>query len=171
MSIAPITIEGTTQSQISLWGVGDEAIATLLGMLLATIVGVWTVRRTLRPIARQLYVATFLEFTGRYDSIFVALSEANSQAKAQTHADPAGDGRRAHEAETARLRYFNLCSEEYFLFTRKFIDRKTWRYWRSGIVRRMSETETRELWANVQGQYNKEFVEEMDRVIADSKAQ
>ena len=42
--------------------------------------------------------------------------------------------------------YFDLCSEEYFLWKNKYIDDKVWKEWKSGIEYAMSKTAFQEAW-------------------------
>ncbi len=57
--------------------------------------------------------------------------------------------------------YFDLCSEEYFLYTKGSIDDDTWKEWKSGIEYAFSKTAFSNGWkiVNLDTRYYPEFVD------------
>jgi hypothetical protein len=104
------------------------AIAEIAAVVIAAtaiIVTGWGIRD-------QLWIITFTEYTGRYAQI---VRELPSEAR-----DPGGgfDMKGLTKPERDGLlnvtrNYINLCSEEFYLRSRRKIDKETWSIWETGI--------------------------------------
>lgn len=107
---------------------------------------------SLRSVRDQLWLQTFSEYTRRYLDILDSLPE---EARVP---DESLDPNELRPAERRKLlislrRYFNLCSEEFYLRKRKRIDAETWRIWESGIQATMRLPTFRNGWTILGPEY------------------
>jgi hypothetical protein len=84
----------------------------------AAVIAVWFASRTFR---RSAELQAFLEFTKRYETIMDSLP---SRARTDTRWSPEVDPDLA-----IRLRYLNLCSEEFYLMQRGLLSKTVWSIW------------------------------------------
>jgi hypothetical protein len=105
-----------------------------LGIMLATATALFS---TVRNFRKQLQLSFFAEYTKRYQEIILNLPESINQ-------DDFNFDMLSEEEKNKTLRYmrvyFDLCSEEYFLWKSNHIDEKTWKEWESGIKYAFSKT-------------------------------
>lgn len=100
-----------------------------LGVLAAT--GLAIVM-SLRAVRDRLWLQTFSDYTRRYDDILDRLPEEARLQEQSLNLDELPTAQRGKLLVGFR-RYFNLCSEEFYLRKRKRIDGETWGIWESGI--------------------------------------
>jgi len=101
---------------------------------------------TVRNFKKQLQLNFFAEYTRRYQGIILNFPETiNEKDFSFSDLSPKD---RSHTLRYMRA-YFDLCSEEFFLWQSKYIGEKTWREWKSGIVYAFSKPAFREAWAIV----------------------
>lgn len=64
-------------------------------------------------------------------------------------------------------KYFDLCSEEFYLYQHKMIPSKVWGYWKEGMIITMRNQCFYETWKDlsIQKDYNKEFRNFMNIVV------
>jgi hypothetical protein len=153
-------ILGVTLSQV----VALTSVATLL-------VAAGAIYFSLRAVRHQLWLQTFTEFTRRYSDLAVELPGA-----ARDPAEQRSLAQFESEDQTRLLRfgrgYFNLCSEEHFLRSRKRIDEETWQIWCHGIDDMLRLAWLRDLWSELKHEYEcyepfHDFMSE--RVVARNK--
>src|SRR5689334_7030696 len=112
----------------SVMAIGDwAAVAAVLvaGAAIAT---------SLRSVRDQLRISTFLAYTERYSEVMARLPfEARRPGSGYSLARVNEDER---ETVLSAFRdYFNLCSEELWLHRSRWIDKRTWDIWHSGMRR------------------------------------
>ena len=111
---------------------------------------------TVRNFQKQLQLNFFAEYTKRYQEIILNFPESINES--DFNFDKLNDEERSKTLRYMRV-YFDLCSEEYFLWKSKHIDDKTWKEWESGIKYAFSKTAFREGWKRITMDtiYYKEF--------------
>ena len=95
---------------------------------------------------KQLQLNFFAEYTKRYQEIFLNFPESINQEDFDF--EKLSEGERSKTLRYMRV-YFDLCSEEYFLWKSGYIDKKTWKEWESGIKYAFSKIAFRLGWARV----------------------
>jgi len=99
---------------------------TLIGMLI-TAIGLWW---SIKSFKKQLRLNFFAEYTKRYQKIILNFPE--SVNKKDFNINKLSKVSRDKTLRYMRA-YFDLCSEEYFLWMHDDLDAETWKEWESGI--------------------------------------
>lgn len=120
-----------------------------------------------KGVRDQLWIDTFSVYTGRYMD---AMDRLPSEARR-----PGGDFRLATLSRSDResalggmRRYFNLSSEEFYLKSKRKIDRQTWEIWEAGINDATRLPCFRETWPELRAEYSfyAEFTSFIDNLAA-----
>ena len=115
-----------------------------LGIMLITATALFF---SVNGFRKQLQLNFFAEYTKRYQEIILNLPETINQANFSF--EELTEDIRAKTLRYMRA-YFDLCSEEYFLWKSKHIDDKVWKEWDSGIKYALSKKAFRDGWARIQ---------------------
>jgi hypothetical protein len=116
-------------------------------MLLATIVtalgGVGFVVVMVQTYKGQMNAQIFTELNQRYDEICKDFPEEawNSRFNLDTILPPA-----SRALTLCALRYLNLCSEEFYLYKRKYIRPQVWQIWEGEMLRSLRSPLFRREW-------------------------
>lgn len=117
---------------------GWIGIASTVIALLALLVAAWTFRQGAELDA-------FLAFTDRYEKIMSELPHEERLVDEWTHeVDP---------DYAIRLRYLNLCSEEFYLRKRFLLSGRVWKIWEAEIGRTLATSTYREAWPVLRRQF------------------
>jgi hypothetical protein len=115
------------------------AVVSIVGVII-TALALWF---TVRSFKDQLQLSFFADYTKRYQEITLNFPESINEK------DFSFEGL-SPEVRDKTLRYmrayFDLCSEEYFLWRKKHIDNETWLEWKTGIEFAFSKTAFVEAW-------------------------
>ncbi len=132
--------------------------ATLVSTILAVAGGLWAVVMALvggiwavRTYRGQMNAQLFLSFTERYSEIL-----RDAPAGFRDWCLDLSDAL-AVDDELVRasiVRYLNLCSEEWFLAKRGYLDRAIWEVWWSEMVRKMSTAAGSRAWDRVKANFD-----------------
>lgn len=109
-----------------------STVATVLGSLLSLLY--FLQKQKLEEL--QLFRSLFKEFNERYDALNERL----------TRIVEASDSKLSNEERDVLVDYFNLCGEEYFYFTKGYIDPVVWRAWHNGMKCIVSMPRILQLW-------------------------
>ncbi|NVK43052.1 MAG: hypothetical protein HWE39_17545 [Oceanospirillaceae bacterium] len=115
------------------------AVVSIIGVFI-TALALWF---TVRSFKNQLQLSFFADYTKRYQEITLNFPESiNEKDFSFDDLSP--------EVRDKTLRYmrayFDLCSEEYFLWRKKHIDDETWSEWKTGIEFAFSKTAFVKAW-------------------------
>ena len=92
----------------------------------------------------------FLEYTKRYEQI---LSGFPDDAR-RTRMDSDGNLPNENEELTlAVLRYFNLCSEEFYLYKNGYLSRKVWDIWEAELKRTLRSPLFSREWGTLRDEF------------------
>jgi len=124
-----------------------------LVIMLATVAALFF---TVRNFRKQLQLTFFAEYTRRYQEI--VLNFPVSINEKDFDFDKLDTKERDKTLRYMRV-YFDLCSEEYYLWKSRHIDDKTWKEWESGIKYAFSKTSFRNGWEKItmDTKYYKDF--------------
>ena len=136
-----------------------------LGLISSILVGAATIAWSLHGVKKQMWLQSFLEFTGRYERIIEKLPPIVRSGDSKATLDHLSDGE-LHTVENAVRGYLNLCSEELYLYTRGHLDTETWSIWKEGIGAFFDSKIARQVWGNVRQEYASygEFVALIDKL-------
>lgn len=128
------------------------AIASLVGTSVLAIITLACESRENRKLHK---LTIFSEYTKRYNEIMFKMPEEVFSKDAKLTKET---------RKYARL-YFNLCSEEYYLFEHKLVNEEIWSNWDTGIATRMLSPTLQKEWECLQEEYNKKFRQHMNEII------
>src|SRR5687767_1875008 len=104
-----------------------------------------------RQFNRQMNAQTFLAYTQRYEHIMCDLP---LDVRSGRFGAPREEWVRDPKVQDAYLRYFWMCSEEYYLYSRKYVDAGLWAIWKAGIERTARSPLGIAVWQNVQHEFD-----------------
>ena len=134
-----MSLAGYVQSEMEINLEIFAIVVSTVGMLV-TAVALWF---TVSSFKKQLQLNFFADYTKRYQEIILNFPERINEEnfKIQTL-----DEKEKNKTLRYMRAYFDLCSEEYFLWRKGNIDNETWREWESGIKFAFSKSAFREAW-------------------------
>ena len=108
--------------------------------MLITAVALWF---TVTSFKKQLQLNFFTDYTKRYQEITLNFPENINEESFKLE-----DLEKSVRDKTLRYMraYFDLCSEEYYLWKKKNIDEDTWKEWETGIKFAFSKPAFRQAW-------------------------
>lgn len=113
-----------------------------IGGVIVSLITLWILWMQMRKLNTQLMIQQFSDYTKRYQDIILHFPEnINVQSFVLANCKTYDETMRYMRA------YFDLCYEEWYLHTRKLIDKKIWGTWNSGIVTAMSKPAFSQAWA------------------------
>jgi len=114
------------------------ALASALIALFGLLVAAWSFRQTAELNA-------FLVFTERYEAIMRELPQ-NARVASEWGLDVDADF-------AIRLRYLNLCSEEYYLKKRWLLSKRVWGIWETEMRATLASKPYRDAWQELHLQF------------------
>ena len=129
-----ILVLAATCSVSALFVMGQPLPAYLTVLAVLGSVFYFLQRQNLEEMA--LFRDLFKEFNLRYDTMNGPLSELLSKPEA-----PLSQG-----DQKLVVDYFNLCGEEYFYFSRGFVDPRVWKAWSNGMRQYLKDPRIQALW-------------------------
>lgn len=120
-------------------------------------VAIWRLVQNNRVHNRQSNAQIFLEYTGRYERI---MSDFPPDAfKARLDLDQALPEPNA-TLSLAALRYLNMCSEEYYLWRRGYLNTEVWTIWEAELQRTLRSPLILREWRDLSSEFESypEFV-------------
>lgn len=141
-------------------------VVVALAELTAVIVGVSALWVSLRGINNQLWLLTFTEYTKRYSEAMTAMPAGVRRREGGMDVDLLPETQR-EEVLACFRNYFNLCSEEYYLFKNKKIDAATWSIWEDGMRSMICSPSFRQGWSALRAEYESfpQFVARFDALV------
>lgn len=125
-------------------------------------------RKQNKIMINQLKLNFFSEYTKRYQQILLELpSNINSKKFSISKLKPP---EKEHTIRYLRS-YFDLCSEEYFLWKYKNLDERVWQEWKEGIEFSFSRPAYQEAWEYIDpdSKYYTEFYGWINIIIENQK--
>ena len=117
-----------------------------IGTVLAALVAVTTAIVTTSNFSKQLKLNFFADYTKRYQEIILNFPENINE-------DNFDFNKLSPDVKTKTLRYmrayFDLSSEEYFLWRQNHIEDDVWKEWESGIKYAFSKTSFQKAWQEI----------------------
>ncbi len=101
---------------------------------------------TVRNFKKQLQLSFFADYTKRYQEIILNFPESINEKDFDISKLEPNDRDRTLRYMRA---YFDLCSEEYYLWRKGNIDDNTWKEWESGIKFAFSKPAFQQAWSTL----------------------
>lgn len=121
-------------------------IATLLSIVIAAL-GLFV---GIHIYNRQMTTQVFLQYTKRYEDIMESFPKEARKARL----DLTGDPPPASEKLTISiLRYLNLCSEEYYLYKRGYLNKEIWNIWEEELQRTLKSRLLIREWRDLKSEF------------------
>ena len=140
-------------------------LAIACGTIVAAITAIIMAVITTKSFTKQLKLNFFADYTKRYQEIILNFPENINEKKFDFE-------KLTPETKAKTLRYmrayFDLCSEEYFLWKNGHIDNKVWEEWKSGIEYAMSKTAFQKAWKdhiNISTDYYQDFTDFINNIL------
>lgn len=118
----------------------------------------------IRALRKQMWLQNFSDYTKRYQEIILHFPESiNEQSFNLDGLDP--------EIRNKTMRYmrayFDLCSEEYYLFSNKYIAKDAWGIWKGGMEFAFTKPAFRQAWKaiRIDTRYSNEFMQFVDASV------
>ncbi len=142
-------------------------VVVAVAELAAVVVGVGALWVTLGGIKNQLWILTFTEYTKRYSEAMTAMPAGVRRRENAVDIDALPEQERERLLACFR-NYFNLCSEEYYLFKNKKIDAATWSIWEDGMESVVCCPSFRQGWSALREEYESfpQFRTHFDNLVA-----
>ncbi len=116
------------------------ALLGAVGAIVAALIGTVSWSRFTR---RTLTGLVFMKYTERYEQVMAAFPPGVSA----TRIDSSGQiPELTEELKLSLLRYFNLCSEEFSLWKKKYLENDIWKMWEAELQRTLSTPLYRRAW-------------------------
>ena len=139
-----------------------------IGIALALFISIIVAIITMRNFMKQLRLNLFIDYTKRYQAIILNLPSNIGSKEFDIEKLPLED----KEKTLVYIRaYFDLCSEEYFLWQRGNIEKDVWYEWESGIRHALSQKAFQDVWnkhIESNSTYYKEFTKFMNKMLKES---
>jgi hypothetical protein len=119
--------------------------------LLSIVAGIYTFYRGAKNYDNQMNAQVFLQYAKRYDEIMNSFPKSARLARINSNkALPKQNG----ELTVCALRYFNLCSEEFYLYQSKYLSQKVWDIWRDEMIRTWRTPLFRREWVKLVDEFD-----------------
>lgn len=144
-------------------------ILTVIISLSALIMAIYNLFFQIKSFQKQLKLNFFSDYTKRYQYI---ISNLPSNIDKETFDYQKLSEDKKDEVLRYMRVYFDLCSEEYFLYKRDYIDSHVWEIWKEGITDNFKYNSFREAWIFINDNssfYDGKFKEWIDSIISDNK--
>ena len=119
------------------------ATVSIVGVFITAVALLFTVK----SFQKQLQLNFFSEYTKRYQEITLNFPESINAF--DFNYETLSDEKRDKTLRYMRA-YFDLCSEEYYLYKKKYIDKDTWEDWESGMKFAFSKTSFQYAWQKLE---------------------
>jgi hypothetical protein len=134
--------------------------AAQVGTSISILLGVVTFVFGVRVYKRQMNAQLFVEYTGRFEDIMKSFPENSWTARLNEESLPAPSER----LSLSVLKYLNLCSEEFYLYRRKYLAAEVWKIWEAEIKRTLATPLFVREWRTLKSEFKsypefQEFVE------------
>lgn len=127
-----------------------DAVIKIL-TLLSIIIGIIAFFRGITTYNKQMNAQVFLQYAKRYDEIMNSFPRNARLARIKSsEALPKPSG----ELTICVLRYFNLCSEEFYLYESKYLSKKVWNVWTDEMIRTWQTPLFRREWTKLVNEFD-----------------
>jgi hypothetical protein len=105
---------------------------------------------TINNVRRQINVQILMKYTERYEHILDEFPKDALLGRFDPHAPLPPE---STELTICLLKYLNLCSEEYYLWKHKYLDRTVWVVWEGDLKRIIGSPLLQREWPKLKAEY------------------
>jgi len=123
------------------------AIGIIITLYIANKQNLWSqkaIQTSLNIMEQQSKQHFFAEYTRRYQDIILKMPSDLSSTN-------------FFEIKIPMRLYFDLCSEEYHLWKKGYIDNEVWILWKEGMIETMRQEVFKQAWEKLKSLYNSDF--------------
>ncbi|WP_395095212.1 hypothetical protein [Armatimonas sp.] len=143
----------------------NSLLIAMIGLIISgagavfTGVGVYFTRKTIEKSTeiheRQMNAEIFMKYAERYESVMNNFPEDAFDCRLSSKSLP----RESREITVSVLKYLNLCSEEYYLWKKKYIADEVWGIWERELIRTLRSALLMREWPKLKEEFDsyKEF--------------
>lgn len=142
-----------------------ELVAVIIASI-GTVIAALALLTSVRSFKKQLQLNFFADYTKRYQEIIINFPESVNRQDFDINSL---DSSIRDQTMRYMRAYFDLCSEEYFLWRKGNINTETWREWESGIKYALSKPAFKNAWESLQLDtvYYGDFTSFIDGIVND----
>ena len=140
-------------------------LAIQIATLLSVLVGIIGIVVGIITFKHQMNAQVFLECTKRYEQIMDTFPQGARGARLALEGKPPPS---SEELSLAVLRYLNLCSEEFYLCSCRYLSRNVWSIWEAELRRTVASPLLRREWRELRSEFQSypdfvQYVEDAQR--------
>lgn len=129
-----------------------QVISTLI-LVVSILIAFYSSQNAFKGLKNQIWLSVFSEYTKRYSDIIIELPVEASNT--ERSALPAF----RNEIMGLMRAYYDLCSEQYYLYRAGRIDSQTWGLWSKGFTYTIRLPTFRDAWDLIKGEaYDDDFI-------------
>jgi len=139
----------------------------MLTAVITVIVAIYSLRTSIKQNNDQMRLSFFTDYTKRYQEIMLGFPFDIGNPDFDIHAL---DDKQKDMVLKYMRAYYDLCSEEYYQFQKKNIDKATWVEWEEGIKDSLSKKAFRDAWDILcfNSKYYEDFTNLMKKIYPNS---
>jgi len=143
-----------------------DTLITVIPIFVAIAALTWSVFWGVKSYQNQMNAQLFLEFTKRFEEIMQSFPENAWSARTDLDDAPPPE---SDELSLSALRYLNLCSEEYYLFKKRWLHKEIWGIWETELIRTLQSPLYMREWKKLVREFDayKEFQNYVNEIQAD----
>ncbi len=135
------------------------------GTLVSVAVGLWGLIFGVKTYKRQSNAQIFLEYTGRYERVMESFPAKAMSSRLSSEGEPPEE---SEMLTLAVLKYLNLCSEEFYLWKKKYLSKDIWQIWEAELKRTLSSPLYCREWPKIRVEFEAfpEFLKYIEEIQA-----
>jgi hypothetical protein len=117
---------------------------------------------TINNVRRQMNVQILMKYTERYEHILDEFPKDALLARFDSQTLPP----QSAELTLCLLKYLNLCSEEYYLWKHKYLDKTVWAIWEGDLKKMIASPLLQREWLLLEKEYEShhDFLKYVERI-------
>jgi hypothetical protein len=141
------------------------AIPTEISVFVGVIGLLWGIFWGIKTYRDQMNAQLFLEFTKRFEEVMESFPKNAWSTRLNSEGIPP---RKSKELSLSVLRYLNLCSEEYYLYKKRWLHKEIWEIWEDELIRTLQTPLFIREWETLASEFEsypkfKEYIDEVQR--------
>ncbi len=139
------------------------AIPTEISVFIGVIGLLWGIFWGIKTYGDQMNAQLFLEFTKRFEEVMESFPKNAWSTRFNSEGIPP---RKSKELSLSVLRYLNLCSEEYYLYKKRWLHNEIWEIWEGELIRTLQTPLFIREWQTLASEFESypKFKEYVDKI-------
>jgi len=135
--------------------------------LASVIVGFISLIITVRNFHRQMHAEIFAKYTERYERILEQFPPDALASRFDARVLPP----QSPQLRLCVLKYLNLCSEEYYLMSERYLAKSVWRIWEADLKKIIGSPLVQREWPSLRAEFqaHQQFLGYVERAQAECK--